>query len=98
MVIKDFKIAIRNILRNKVLSIISILGLGIGLGSILLLMALIVHENSFDKSIPNYKNINRILSGQYYVTPFPIAEEMKKDFPEVKDFFRFCQGYNVAIC
>ena len=97
MVIKDFKIAIRNILRNKVLSIISILGLGIGLGSILLLMALIVHENSFDKSIPNYKNINRILSGQYYVTPFPIAEEMKKDFPEVKDFFRFCQGYNVAI-
>jgi putative ABC transport system permease protein len=97
MVTKDFKIAIRNILRNKVQSIISILGLGIGLGSILLLMALIVHENSFDKSIPNYKNINRILSGQYYVTPFPIAEEMKKDFPEVKDFFRFCQGYNVAI-
>jgi putative ABC transport system permease protein len=97
MISTDFKIAVRNILRNKVQTSISILGLGIGLGSIILLMALIVHESSFDKYIPGYRNVNRIIFGQRYDTPYPLAEEMKKDFPEVKSFFRFCQGYNVAI-
>jgi len=97
MITTDLKIAGRNIKRNKVQSLISILGLGIGLGSIILLMALIVHENSFDRFIPDYRNVNRILFGQSYNTPFPLAGEMKKDFPEVKEYFRFCQGFNVPI-
>jgi putative ABC transport system permease protein len=96
MITTDLKIAVRNLSRNKVHSTISILGLGIGLGSIILLMALIVHEHSFDKFIPDHKNVCRIISDQTYNTPLPLAEEMKKDFPEVKDYFRFCQGYNVA--
>ncbi len=97
MITTDLKTALRNILRNKAQSSISILGLGIGLGSIILLMALIVHEKSFDRFIPDHKNVYRILSGQSYNTPFPLADEMKKDFPEVKDFFRICQAYNVAV-
>ena len=97
MITTDFKIAVRNILRNKVQSAISILGLGIGLGSIILLLALIVHETSFDKFIPGYSNVNRIIFGQTYNTPFPLAEEMKKDFPEVKGYFRFYQAYKVSI-
>ena len=97
MIATDFKIAVRNILRNKVQSAISILGLGIGLGSIILLLALIVHETSFDKFIPDYRNVNRIILGQTYTTSFPLAEELKKDFPEVKEFFRFYQAYNVAV-
>ena len=55
-----------------------------------------MHEHSFDKFIPEYRNVCRIISDQSYNTSFPLAEEMKKDFPEVKDFFRFCQGYGVA--
>jgi putative ABC transport system permease protein len=97
MIATDFKIAVRNIKRNRVQSAISFLGLGIGLGSIILLLALIVHETSFDRSIPSYRNVNRIIFGQTYDTPFPLAEEMKKDFPEVKEYFRFYQAYNVSI-
>ncbi len=52
MILTDFKIAVRNILYNKVQSTISILGLAIGLGSMILLMALIVHEKSFERYIP----------------------------------------------
>ena len=63
MITTDFKIAVRNIHRNKVQSIISIMGLGIGLGCIILLMALIVHEKSFDKFIPDYNNVFRVLHG-----------------------------------
>ena len=97
MLVTDLKISIRNITRNKVQSAISIIGLGIGLGSIILLMALIVHENSFDKYIPGYRNVNRILFGQIVTTPFPLAEEMKKDLPEVEDYFRFFQALNVSV-
>lgn len=97
MIATFLRTALRNLLRNKVQSSISILGLGIGLGSIILLMALIVHEKSFDKFIPDYKNVYRVISGQSYNTAFPLADEMKKDFPEVKDFFRMCQAYNVAV-
>jgi putative ABC transport system permease protein len=57
MLSSDFKAAIRNIFRNKVPSAISILGLGIGLGCIILLLALIIHEKSFDRHIPGYKCI-----------------------------------------
>jgi putative ABC transport system permease protein len=97
MIISDFKIAVRNINRNKVQSAISIMGLGIGLGCIILLMALIVHENSFDKFIPDYNNVYRIIWGQYSHTQYPLADEMKKDFPEVKDFFRFYQANDIQL-
>lgn len=97
MALLDLRTAFRNLNRNKVQSAISILGLGIGLGSIILLLALIVHETSFDKYIPDYYNVNRILFGQTSATSYPLAEEMKKDFPEVKDYFRFYQAYNVPV-
>ncbi|MBK7131483.1 MAG: ABC transporter permease [Bacteroidales bacterium] len=97
MMLLDLKIAVRTLKGNRVLSAISILGLGIGLGSIILLLALIVHETSFDKYIPDYHNVNRILFGQTSSTSYPLAEEMKKDFPEVKDYFRFYQANNVPV-
>lgn len=97
MITTDFKIAVRNILRTKVQSAISIIGLGIGLGCIILLMALIVHEKSFDKSIPGHENVFRILIGDRGFTQFPLGEELKKDFPEVKDFFRFYQANDIQL-
>ncbi len=91
MIGTDLKIAVRNIKRNKVTSTISILGLGIGLASIILLLALIIHEKSFDKFIPDYQDVYRVTLGQRSYTQYPLGEEMKKDFPEVKDFFRINQ-------
>jgi putative ABC transport system permease protein len=97
MISPDLKIAIRNIRENKVQSIISILGLGIGLGCIILLLALIIHETSFDRFIPGHRNLYRIMFGGSSSSQYPIAEEMKTEFPEVKDFFRFYQAYNIQI-
>ena len=93
----DLKIAIRNIGRNKVTSIISILGLGIGLASIILLLALILFETSFDKFIPDYQNVYRATLDQRSYTPYPLGEEMKKDFPVVKDFFRINQNSDFEL-
>jgi putative ABC transport system permease protein len=97
MISSDFKIAVRNLKRNKVQSAISVLGLGIGLGCIILLMALIIHETSFDRFIPDYHNVHKIIFGQSDLTQFPLAEEMKKDFPEVKEYFRFCQVNEIQL-
>lgn len=97
MIIPDIKSAIRNITRNRVTSVISILGLGIGLGCILALMALIVHEKSFDRFIPGYKNVYRIIYGSSANTQFPLAESMANDFPEVKDYFRYYQANSLQV-
>jgi len=97
MIATDFKIAVRNISRNKVQAAISILGLGIGLGSIILLMALIIHEKSFDKFIPEHQNIYKINYGKSLQTPAPLAEAMKMDFPEVRGFFRYNMANNIQV-
>lgn len=91
MILADLKTTIRSIARKRVNSLISILGLGIGLGCNILLLALILHETSFNKYIPGYQNLFRIVLGNSGFTHYPLAEEMKREFPEVKDFFRFYQ-------
>jgi len=97
MILTDFRIAVRNILHNKVQSSISILGLGIGLGSLIVLIALIVHEKSFDKFIPDYPDVYKVVFGTSSFVQYPLADEMKKDFPEVKDFFRINQANIVQV-
>jgi len=97
MIYSDLKSAIKNILRNKVPSVISILGLGIGLGCIIVLSALIIHEKSFDTFIPEYKNVYRIIFGNSSQTQYPLVETMAGEFPEVQDFFRYCQAGSVQI-
>ena len=97
MIFSDLKTAFRSIARNKVQSAISILGLGIGLGCIILLLALIIHESSFNRFIPDHRNVYRITLGNSGSTQYPLAEEMMRDFPEVKDFFRFYQTNNFQM-
>ena len=97
MIVNDFRISIKNIMHNKVTSAISILGLGIGLGSIILLVTLVVHETSFDKFIPDYRNVFKVTYGSYDFSQYPLAEELKKDFPGIKDFFRINQANNVQV-
>lgn len=97
MIGSDLKAALRSIFRNKVPSAISILGLGIGLGCIIVLLSLLVHEESFDKYIPGHQNVYRILLGDVSQTPFPLAETMSREFPEVKDFVRYYQANPLQI-
>lgn len=93
----DFKIAFRNILKNRTESVISILGLGIGLGCIFILGVLIIHENSFDRFIPDYKNVYRVVEDTDPRTPFLLAPSVKNQIPEIQNFFRFYQTGQVQI-
>lgn len=97
MIFCDIKSAIRSVFRSRLTSAISILGLGIGLGCIIVLTALIIHERSFDTFIPGYRNVYRVIVGNSAQSSYPLADEMHREFPEVKDFFRYYQAGSIQL-
>jgi putative ABC transport system permease protein len=90
------KIAVRNIFRNKVFSIVNILGLGVGMASSMLILLWIVQEVSYDqfhtKKERIYKAWNRskvdgkILSWDN--TPKVLATVLQKDIPQIEQVSR----------
>ncbi len=93
----NLKLSIRSILKNKVQSIISILGLGIGLGCVFLLLLLYIHESSFDRSIPQKENLYRVLRGNDCNTTYPLGKTLKAENPHVKSFFRIHQVKEIEL-
>jgi putative ABC transport system permease protein len=101
----NLKIAWRNILSNKIFSVINIFGLSIGLACCILMFLFIQHELSFDKFHINAENIFRVTSElegpngktALAVTPAPWFPLIKKDYPEVKDYVRLLKDEKTLI-
>ncbi|WP_111307288.1 ABC transporter permease [Confluentibacter sediminis] len=96
MIKNYFKIAWRNLWKNKVFSSINIVGLAIGMASTILIMLWIQNEVSHDRF---HKNLERIytlnnrdtFNGELWVwntTPKILAPTLKEEFPEVEEFTR----------
>jgi putative ABC transport system permease protein len=87
-----FKIAWRNLLRNKSYATINVTGLAIGIAACLLIFLIVQYETSFDGFHTQKDSIYRIVSvssGPDGVhpgagTPMPLLEGLKLDFPQVK--------------
>ena len=100
------KVAFRTILRNKIYSVISILGLSVGLASAILVLLFMKSELSYDSFHKNADNIYRLTtvfhkpdgSVDWIKTSvlFPHVPEMKNFFPEVKSSVRV-YPYNMAV-
>lgn len=94
-----FKIAWRNLRKNKLFSFINILGLSIGIELCFIIMLYVQDELSYDKFNKNADNIARIVfhaninGGEINesVVMAPVAQTMKKDFPEVQDATRLAR-------
>lgn len=92
-----FKIAFRNIFKNKVYSAINILGLTIGITCSMFLFMYILDELSYDRYHANAGNIYRIVSNikepdnafTWAVAQVPMAQELRNNYPEVKNAVRF---------
>jgi len=76
----NIKIALRSIINNKVQSLVSVLGLGIGLGSIILISLLYMHENSFDRYIPETIRFIGYYMELIVVPPFLLEKLLKMRF------------------
>ncbi|WP_198174909.1 ABC transporter permease [Spirosoma arboris] len=92
-----FKIAWRNLLKNRPFFLINTLGLAVGMASCLLILQYVTFERSYDDFHPDAQNIYRIELDSYQngklafksATSFPaIAPALKKDFPEVLETAR----------
>ncbi len=93
----NFKMAVRNAQKNKLIFFVKTVGLAICLAFALLLTAYVVNELSFDKFHKNQNRIYRLTSKvnfqdhvtHYAVTPLPIGEALVEDIPEIENYFRF---------
>ncbi|MEE9362017.1 MAG: ABC transporter permease [Cellulophaga sp.] len=91
-----FKIALRYLTKNKLYSLINIVGLAIGIASFVLLMLYVNNERSYDK-FEGSENIYRVymdaLEGDTFVasdaqTPNLIGPTLQQEFPEIIDYVR----------
>ena len=93
----NLKLALRNLLNNKVFSAINIFGLAIGVAVCLLLLNFIQFQRSYDNFQVNADRIFRIPMTvqekggalQTFAFTYPaVGPNLKKDFPEVEDMVR----------
>jgi putative ABC transport system permease protein len=91
-----FKVASRNLARNKIFSFINILGLTIGMGVFLLIFQYVYFEMSYDRFHSNAENIYRLtvtsksggdLNSSAY-SGFALGPSGKEMIPEIEQFVR----------
>jgi putative ABC transport system permease protein len=90
------KIAVRNLLKRKVFTLINILGLATGMTACLLIVLFIRDELSFDSTHVQGNRIYRVVlerrypgrSISYAVIPSSIGEAIRHEFPEVQESTR----------
>lgn len=96
MIFNFFKIAWRNLLRNKGFSIINISGLAIGMASAILILLWIENEVSHDRFHEKGERIYTLsnrdkFNGQNWAwntTPKILAPTLKQTYPDIEDFSR----------
>lgn len=96
MIRNYFKLAFRNLWRNKGFSAINILGLSIGIGTCLIIMLFVTNELGHDRFNKKADRIARVyFQGQVQSEKMkessvmaPVAQAMLRDFPEVSDVTR----------
>ena len=98
MIKNYFKTAFRNLQRNKVYSLINILGLSIGLACAMLIILYVKDEVSYDRFHKDVKQIYRIamkrikpdgsLDGMNGVTGYFQGPRFTANIPEIKSFVR----------
>ncbi|MBN2814006.1 MAG: ABC transporter permease [Bacteroidales bacterium] len=97
-----FVIAWRNLLKNKVFSLINILGLAVGISVFLVTMLYVFFERSYDKQYHNANRLFRVsidgyeegqLIWQDAESYFASGPDIRNKYPEVADYARIFQYY-----
>ena len=90
MIKNYFKIAWRNILKNKSASIINLTGLSLGMAAAILIMFWVQNEMNFDNYHPDADRIYHVKMGRagdaatFWGTPEPLAETVEQQIPEIE--------------
>lgn len=79
-------IALRNLLKNRLYTLINVIGLTVGMASVIMILLYVQDEMNYDRYDPETAHVYRIYwqSGNPQTrTPHPMAQALVKDFPEV---------------
>jgi putative ABC transport system permease protein len=105
-VLKNYiKIAFRNIAKHKLFSLITVVGLAVGMSSCLLIMLYVEQEISYDSFLPNAENIYRVghsvnrpaRTDVSAASPAPLAPALEADYPEIEHITRIYFDSGVLI-
>jgi putative ABC transport system permease protein len=102
MISNFFKVAFRNLFRNKAFSLINISGLAIGMASAILILLWVLNEISYDRFHSNGHRLyevfgNDVADGKINTgtaTPEIMAPVLKNDVPEIEQVSRISWGEN----
>ncbi len=92
-----FTTAFRNLLKNKIFSVINIVGLALGIAACLLISVYANYENGYDKNIEDIDHLYRVLyervseTGEMvqFASASPtVGPAIKDNFPEIEKFAR----------
>jgi putative ABC transport system permease protein len=98
----------RHVKRQKIYSIVNIVGLALGITFFLLIMLYVQYELSFDRYHHNAQRIYRVAkelppghthggkTRMVNTTP-PLAPALREEYPEVESAARFCRRRNVLL-
>lgn len=97
MLLNNLRIAWRSLQKNKMFSIVNILGLSVGISAFMLITTYVRFEKSYESFNPNSDNVLRVTfdlynGSEYIVTDCEthpgIGPEMKEKIPQVIDYLR----------
>ena len=96
MILKNIRLAFRNILKNKGVSSINILGLALGMMAVLLIFQYTGFEKSYDKFFEKQDRIYRLVFYRYYQTGLDksvgnnyfVGQIASEQIPEIENFCR----------
>ncbi|MEM1259007.1 MAG: ABC transporter permease [Bacteroidota bacterium] len=102
-----FKIAWRNLTKNKQYTVINLAGLSIGMACYILIALFIQFEISYDKHHENANRIYRIAQQQvgneyrgtdkFALAPLPLSEALVSDYPEVEAVTNVNQDFTLLV-
>ena len=86
------KISFRALLRSKLISSISIIGLAVGMCAALLISLYVKDELSYDRMLPGYENIYRLqvaaiasnTTSRYISVPSDVGLWLRRDYPQIE--------------
>lgn len=99
-----FKIAFRNLFKEKLFSVINIIGLSVGTAVAILMILFVKEEWSFDQFHSKSDRIYRAWVKEHFkdniffntVTPYVLGRELEANFPEVEEMARFLTVNNLV--
>lgn len=100
MIRNYFKIAWRNLFRNRGFALMNIVGLSVGMAAVALIGLWIQDELGYDRFYPTTDRLFQVYSKDDFdgkpeiwgSTPGPLMAALKSDFPEVEDAVRFTEA------